>query len=64
MDAGAFETIMIEGGNLTKGSSTTVHVVAGGAIRTPPNSAQILPGTTREVVHELAMRLGIRQRKR
>ncbi|MGO9633536.1 MAG: D-amino acid aminotransferase [Steroidobacteraceae bacterium] len=59
VDAGAFETIMIEGGNLTEGSSTTVHVVAGGVIRTPPNSAQILPGTTREVVHELAMRLGI-----
>jgi len=59
VDAGAFETIMIERGELTEGSSTTVHVIAGGVIRTPPNSARILPGTTRDVVHELAIRLGI-----
>lgn len=59
VDAGAFETILIERGELTEGSSTTVHVIAGGAIRTPPNGARILPGTTRDVVHELAIRLGI-----
>jgi D-alanine transaminase len=59
VDAGAFETILIERGELTDGSSTTVHVIAGGAIRTPPNGARILPGTTRDVVHELAIRLGI-----
>ncbi len=28
-DAGAFETIMLENGELTEGSSTTVHVVQG-----------------------------------
>jgi D-alanine transaminase len=50
---------MIERGELTEGSSTTVHVIAGGMIRTPPNGARILPGTTREVVHELATRIGI-----
>jgi D-alanine transaminase len=59
VDAGAFETIMIERGELTEGSSTTVHVIAGGVIRTPPNGPRILPGTTRDVVHEVAMRLGI-----
>ena len=59
VDAGAFETILIERGELTEGSSTTVHVVVGGLIRTPPNSPRILPGTTRDVVHELAMRSGI-----
>jgi D-alanine transaminase len=59
VDAGAFETIMIERGELTEGSSTTVHVIAEGVIRTPPNGPQILPGTTRDVVVELAMRLGI-----
>jgi len=58
-DAGAFETIMIENGELTEGSSTTVHVVTAGAIRTPPNGHHILPGTTRDVVAELAARLGV-----
>lgn len=59
-DAGAFETIMLENGELTEGSSTTVHVVADGIISTPPNSQHILPGTTRDVVTELADLLSIR----
>ena len=57
-DAGAFETIMLENGRLTEGSSTTVHVVKNGVIQTPPNSHHILPGTTRDVVTELADLLG------
>jgi D-alanine transaminase len=59
-DAGAFETIMLENGELTEGSSTTVHVVKRGIIHTPPNGHHILPGTTRDVVTELAARLGLR----
>jgi D-alanine transaminase len=59
-DAGAFETIMLENGGLTEGSSTTVHVVKNGVIHTPPNSHHILPGTTRDVVTELADLLSIR----
>ncbi len=58
-DAGAFETIMIENGELTEGSSTTVHVVSNGVIHTPPNGNHILPGTTRDVVTELGVRLGV-----
>jgi D-alanine transaminase len=58
-DAGAFETIMIENGELTEGSSTAVHVISGGIIHTPPNGNHILPGTTRDVVTELAMRLDL-----
>jgi D-alanine transaminase len=58
-DAGAFETIMLERGELTEGSSTTVHVVTHGTIHTPPNGERILPGTTRDVVSELAARLGV-----
>src|ERR1700691_1648873 len=61
-DAGAFETIMLERGELTEGSSTTVHVITEGAIHTPPNGRQILPGTTRDVVGELAQRLSISSR--
>jgi D-alanine transaminase len=59
-DAGAFETIMLENGELTEGSSTTVHVVKDGIIYTPPNGHHILPGTTRDVVAELAARLQLR----
>jgi D-alanine transaminase len=59
-DAGAFETIMLENGELTEGSSTTVHVVKNGVIQTPPNSHHILPGTTRDVVTQLADLLSVR----
>ncbi len=59
VDANAAETIMLRNGSLMEGSSTTVHVVIGGEIRTPPRSNQILPGTTRDVVCELAQRGGI-----
>jgi D-alanine transaminase len=58
-DVGAFETIMLENGELTEGSSTTVHVILGGVIHAPPNGNHILPGTTRDVVTELALRLDI-----
>jgi D-alanine transaminase len=61
-DAGAYETIMLEHGELTEGSSTTVHVIKNGEIRTPPNGHHILPGTTREVVMELAARLSVPSR--
>ena len=33
VDAGAFETILLEDGRLTEGSSTTVHIVASGELR-------------------------------
>jgi D-alanine transaminase len=58
-DAGAFETILLEDGKLTEGSSTTVHVIKDGVVRSPPNGHQILPGTTRDVVSELAATLSI-----
>jgi D-alanine transaminase len=58
-DAGAYETILLENGAVTEGASTTVHVVKDGAIRAPPNGHAILPGTTRDVVGELAVRLNV-----
>ncbi len=59
VDAGAFEAMLLENGELTEGSSTTVHVIERGEIHTPPNGHHILPGTTRDVVTELAARTGI-----
>ena len=59
VDAGAVETILLRDGNLMEASSSAVHVVIGGEIRTPPRSQRILPGTTRGVMEELAARAGI-----
>ena len=59
VEAGAVETILLREGNLMEASSSAVHVVIGGEIRTPPRSHQILPGTTRGVMEEMAVRAGI-----
>ncbi len=58
-DADAAETILLRNGELMEASASTVHVVTGGELRTPPNSHRILPGTTRGVVEELAARTGV-----
>jgi D-alanine transaminase len=62
--AGAYETIMLENGELTEGSSTTVHIAKDGVLHTPPNGQSILPGTTRDVVEEMAARDHARRRAR
>jgi D-alanine transaminase len=53
-DAGANEAIIVRDGNVLEGASTSVFAVIDGVLRTPPNSHQLLPGTTRDVVLELA----------
>ena len=62
VDANASETILLRDGELMEASSSAVHVVINGEIRSPPHSRKILPGTTRGVVEELADRLGIAHR--
>ena len=59
VDAAAAETILLRDGRLTDASASAVHVVIGAEVRTPPNSHEILPSTTRTVVEELAARAGI-----
>jgi D-alanine transaminase len=59
VDARAAETILVRDGELTEASSSAVHIVMRGEIRTPPRSPRILPGTTRGVVEEMATRAGI-----
>ena len=61
-EAGASEAILLRDGKLTEGSASTVHVIAGGELLTPPNSHRLLPGTTRGVVIEIAESLGIAHR--
>lgn len=53
-DAGATEAIIVRDGEVLEGSSTSVFVVRGGVLVTPPNSHCILPGTTRDAALALA----------
>jgi D-alanine transaminase len=57
--ANAAETILLRDGHLTEGSSSAVHIVKDGELITPEHSAEILPGTTRSVVEELATRADV-----
>jgi len=59
VDAGAAETIMFRDGQLTEGAASNIFVVRGGVILTPPKSNLILPGTTYDVILELAHKAGI-----
>jgi D-alanine transaminase len=59
VDAAAAETILLRDGELTEASASAVHVVLGGELLMPPQSARILPGTTRGVVEELAARVAL-----
>ncbi len=54
VDAGAGETLMLRNGFLTEATSAAAHVVIDGVLLTPPESMQILPGTTRSVIELLA----------
>lgn len=58
-DANATETILLRDGQLTEGSSSAVHVVVNGELRSPPQSHAILPGTTRGAVEKMAERAGL-----
>jgi len=59
VDADAAETILLRDGGMMEASSSAVHVVIDGEIRTPPRSRKILPGTTRSVMEEMAARVGV-----
>jgi D-alanine transaminase len=61
-EAGAAEALLLRDGRLTEGSSSSAHVVAGGVLLSPPLSNELLPGTTRELLLELARRAGIESR--
>ena len=58
---GALEAILLnQDGFVAEGASTNVFVVAGGVATTPPLSAGILEGITREVVLKLGPEAGVR----
>jgi D-alanine transaminase len=53
-EAGCLECIMFRDGYLSEASASNVFVVHGKVISAPPNNHLVLPGTTNDVVMELA----------
>ncbi len=54
-NAGAQEALLLRDGYLTEGTASTVFVVTGGVIKTPPLSTDLLPGVTRDIVVDLLL---------
>jgi D-alanine transaminase len=63
LDAGASEALLIRDGHLVEGSVSTLFLVEGGALVTPPKSHDLLPGVTRDVLVDIARREGITARE-
>jgi D-alanine transaminase len=59
LDAGAGEAILVRDGLANEGAASNLFVVSAGVLRTPPKSAKLLPGITRDLVLELAREHGI-----
>lgn len=58
-EAGADEALLVRDGLLSEGTSCNLFVVRQGVIYTPKRSSEILGGTTRELILELAAEAGI-----
>jgi D-alanine transaminase len=58
-DRGATEAILLAGGRLREGSSSSVLIVRDGTVFAPPYGPEILPGTTRDLAVRLCVRAGI-----
>lgn len=54
LDQDCGEAILIRNGYVTEGAASNLFAVIDGELITPPNSNEILPGITREVILELA----------
>lgn len=59
IDANAAEAILLKDGYVIEGAASNVFIVTDGVLKTPPNSAALLPGVTRDLVLELASTNGI-----
>lgn len=58
-DAGASEALLHDGETVTEGAASNIFVVRGERVATPPKTAAILPGITRDWICELARDDGI-----
>jgi D-alanine transaminase len=59
VDNDASEAILIRDRQVTEGAASNLFIVKDGTIQTPPHSAKLLPGVTRDLVVELANSNGI-----
>lgn len=64
VEAGAYEAILVRDAMITEGAASNVFVVRGDEVATPPKSAQLLPGITRDLVVELLHDAGWQCRER
>ncbi|MBU6509674.1 MAG: D-amino acid aminotransferase [Gammaproteobacteria bacterium] len=53
-DQNCHEAVLLRDGYATEGTASSLFIVAGGAIITPPKSRDLLPSITRDVILELA----------
>lgn len=58
-EEGADEAILIRDGNAMEGTASNLFIVSNGLLITPPDSEELLPGVTRDLVLELAKEDGI-----
>jgi D-alanine transaminase len=58
-EEGADEAILVRDGMAMEGTASNLFVVSNGLLITPPNSTELLPGVTRDLVLELAEDAGI-----
>lgn len=56
VEQGATEAILLRDGNVSEGTASNAFIVKNGVIKTPPKSANLLPGITRDLVVELAQK--------
>lgn len=59
VDHGVAEAILVRNNSVTEGAASNVFVVINGMLITPPKSSHLLPGITRDLIVELAIKHGI-----
>ena len=62
-DEDAMEAILVRDGLATEGAASNLFIVQDGVIVTPPKGADLLPGITRDLVLELAVKEGLAHRE-
>jgi len=59
VDEGCAETLLVKNGYVTEGAASNVFAVLDGVLVTPPKDNAILPGITRDVIVEIAVKENI-----
>ena len=64
IDADANETLLIRDNKVTEGAASNLFLIEHGTVITPPKSNYLLPGITRDLVLELAIKEKLRTEER